>query len=42
MSKQVFINLPVTDLERSKKFYAALGFINNPMFTDENAAAMQW
>ncbi len=42
MAKQVFINLPVTDLEKSKEFYEKLGFTNNPTFTDENGAAMMW
>jgi predicted lactoylglutathione lyase len=34
----MFVNLPVTDLERSKAFYAAIGFTINPAFTDHNAA----
>ncbi|MGY1838745.1 MULTISPECIES: VOC family protein [unclassified Modestobacter] len=38
--RTIFVNLPVTDLERSKAFYAALGFANNAQFTDETAAAM--
>ena len=38
--RMIFVNLPVTDLERAKAFYAALGFTNNPQFTDETAAAM--
>jgi uncharacterized protein len=38
--RMIFVNLPVTDLERAPAFYAALGFANNPQFTDENAAAM--
>jgi hypothetical protein len=42
MNKQVFINIPVSDLEKSKAFYTALGFTNNPMFTDEQGAAMVW
>lgn len=42
MSKQVFINLPVIDLEKSKEFYEKLGFRNNPDFTDEKGAAMMW
>lgn len=42
MGKQVFINLPVSDLERSKAFYQSLGFINNPAFTDDKGAAMAW
>ena len=42
MTKSIFINLPVTDLPRSMKFYEAVGFTNNPMFTNEQAAAMAW
>lgn len=42
MSKQVFINLPVNDLKRSMAFYEAIGFKNNPQFTDETAACMVW
>lgn len=40
MNKQVFINLPVKDLNRSKAFFAALGYTFNPQFTDDNAACM--
>ncbi len=42
MKKVVFINLPVTDLPASMKFYTAIGFSNNPNFTDETAACMVW
>jgi predicted lactoylglutathione lyase len=42
MAKMIFVNLPVTDLPRSMKFYEAVGFTNNPMFTNEMAAAMAW
>ena len=42
MAKMIFLNLPVTDLERSKRFYEAVGFENEPRFTDETAAAMKW
>ena len=42
MTKTIFINLPVTDLPRSMAFYEAVGFTNNPMFTNEQAAAMAW
>jgi uncharacterized protein len=42
MNKMIFINLPVRDLPASKAFYAALGFTNNPMFTDDTAACMVW
>ena len=36
----MFVNLPVTDLERAKSFYTAIGFTINPMFTDHNAACV--
>ena len=42
MNKMIFVNLPVADLARAKAFYAALGFVNEPRFTDDTAAAMQW
>jgi uncharacterized protein len=35
-----FINLPVTNLPATMKFYEALGFKFNPQFTDETAACM--
>lgn len=40
MKKQIFVNLPVSDLKKSMDFYAAIGFVNNPQFTDETAACM--
>ena len=40
MSQLIFINLPVSDLEKSKAFYEAVGAANNPQFTDETAACM--
>ena len=42
MSKMIFVNLPVADLPASMAFYAALGFENNPHFTDDTAACMVW
>ena len=42
MSKMIFVNLPVSDLPRSKAFYEAIGFTNNPQFTNDSAAAMVW
>lgn len=42
MTKMIFVNLPVADLPKSMAFYTALGFKNNPMFTDETAACMVW
>ena len=40
MSKMIFVNLPVTDLAKSRAFYEAVGAPNNPQFTDETAACM--
>lgn len=42
MPKMIFVNLPVADLERSKAFYEAIGARNEPKFTDETAAMMQF
>lgn len=36
----MFVNLPVTDLDRAKAFYTAVGFTINPRFTDHNAACV--
>ncbi len=40
MSRMIFVNLPVRDLDRAKSFYTALGFTVNPQFSDHNAACM--
>ncbi|MGL4810854.1 MAG: VOC family protein [Beijerinckiaceae bacterium] len=40
MPTMIFVNLPVKDLNKSKAFYEAVGFTNNPQFTDETAACM--
>ena len=40
MNKQIFVNLPVKDLNRSKAFFTDLGYAFNPQFTDDNAACM--
>lgn len=42
MSKMIFVNLPVADLPKSMTFYEALGFTNNPQFTNDQAACMVW
>lgn len=39
--QMIFVNLPVADLEASKAFYTAVGFTNEPKFTDDTAAAMK-
>src|ERR671933_141147 len=36
----MFVNVPVTDLDRAKAFYTAIGFTINPLFTDHNAACV--
>jgi predicted lactoylglutathione lyase len=38
--RMIFVNLPVRELERSKQFFAKLGFEFDPRFTDEKAACM--
>ena len=42
MAKQIFINLAVKDVQKSMNFYTALGFTNNPQFSDENGKCMVW
>lgn len=42
MSKQVFINLAVKDLKKSMGFYTAIGFSNNPQFSDDTSKCMVW
>ncbi len=40
MPTQIFLNLPVKDLNKSIDFFTQLGFTFNPQFTDENATCM--
>lgn len=40
MAIQIFVNLPVRDLDRSVAFFTGLGFRFNPEFTDSNATSM--
>lgn len=42
MNKQIYINLPVKDLSKATAFYEALGFVKNPMFSDEKASSVVW
>ena len=42
MAKQIFINLAVKDLKKSMDFYTALGFSNNPKFSDDSGKCMVW
>src|SRR6476646_7036337 len=38
--RMIFVNLPVQDLKRSKTFYEAIGFRNEPKFSNDAAAMM--
>ena len=40
MVKAVFINLPINNLKASMAFYSAMGFKNNPQFTNDDTACM--
>ena len=40
--KQIFINLPVKDMDASMEFYTKLGFTVNPLFTFEDQKCMEW
>jgi uncharacterized protein len=40
MTTQIFVNLPVKDLNETVDFFTKLGFAFNPQFTDENATCM--
>ncbi|OPG06075.1 glyoxalase [Streptomyces sp. GKU 895] len=38
--QMIFVNLPVNDLEASKKFFTSLGYTLNEQFSDDNAASV--
>jgi hypothetical protein len=40
MAKMIFVNLPVSDLERATKFYQAVGAEKNEQFCDGTASCM--
>jgi len=42
MTRTITVSLPVTNLEASKAFYAALGFVNNQKWSGDGAAFMAW
>ena len=42
MSKMIFVNLPVNDLDKSIAFYEAIGAKKEPKFSNEAAAMMQF
>jgi len=41
MIRQIFVNLPVKDLQRSKGFFKALGLSFNARFTNEQGACLE-
>ena len=40
MATQIFVNLPVKDLDKSVEFFTKLGYSFNPQFTNEDATMM--
>ena len=38
--RMIFVNLPVKDVQASRRFFGALGFTFNEQFSNENSAAM--
>jgi len=40
MATQIYVNLPVKNLNKSIEFFTKLGFTFNPQFTDETATCM--
>ena len=40
MATQIFVNLPVRNLNKTIQFFTKLGFTFNPQFTNENATCM--
>ena len=40
MATQIFVNMHVKDLAKSKAFFEQLGYSFNPQFSDENAACL--
>src|SRR3954452_18892438 len=40
MATKIYVNLPVKDLQRSARFFKAIGFGFNPQLSDETAACM--
>jgi uncharacterized protein len=40
MHKQIYVNLPIKDMDKSQAFFRSLGFSFNPEFTNEQGACM--
>ena len=41
MFRQIFVNLPIRDMARSRAFFEALGLRFNPRFTNEQGACLE-
>lgn len=41
MFRQIFVNLPIKDLARSRAFFEALGLSFNPRFSNEQGACLE-
>jgi uncharacterized protein len=41
MFRQIFVNLPIRDLARSRAFFSALGLSFNPQFSNEQGACLE-
>ncbi|MAP95547.1 MAG: lactoylglutathione lyase [Ponticaulis sp.] len=42
MRRMIFLNLPVTDLQRATAFYEALGFKRNDQMCSDDGSALTW
>ena len=40
MSRQIFVNLPIKNMDKSQAFFKSLGFSFNPQFTNDQGACM--
>jgi predicted lactoylglutathione lyase len=40
MGRQIYVNLPIRNMERTQAFFKSLGFSFNPQFTNEQGACM--
>ncbi|WP_028311968.1 VOC family protein [Derxia gummosa] len=40
MHKQIYVNLPVSDLPRSRAFFESLGYAFNPRFSNDQGACL--
>ena len=42
MARMIFVSLPVADVARSTAFYEALGFVKDPLMSNDKGSAMAW